>query len=368
MGPAGPKVKEPLALLAVNQADPAGQHAAAQSTTSLREHLPVQPEPPLGGGLVEQISDEEPTVRQVSGSALDSQLMEGITYTEVSLDSRPTEGSSCQKPVEQSILLSSWTVSPRNCVREQKSEWEPVIIPADSYTPDSRPMEGMTYLEHHTDDSWLVRGASYPRPHVNWEVVNSKPSVNNVMIVKMVNTDASDDVSTQLPENAPAMIDPNMSRKNSPEYVTPVSTPMTALAWPCVDSPRLPKVKHEIVDRMMDSRAVNSTQLESSPPTTDSDLSNENWEDGDCRLLEYAGQVSHDLLKMDSSDEPQFGSDRRQSILELEDAIRREIIKSRLGDTDVSLDEVRSEGLQRWNMDIMVEICMIQRIRRSTII
>ena len=94
---------------------------------------------------------------------------------------------------------------------------------------------------------------------------------------------------------------------------------------------------------------------ESSTPMIDSDLSNENWEDGDCRHLVYAGQVSHDLLKMDSSDEPQFGSDRRQSSLELEDAIRREIIKSRLGDTDVSLDEVRSEGLRRWNMDMDVE-------------
>ena len=32
---------------------------------------------------------------------------------------------------------------------------------------------------------------------------------------------------------------------------------------------------------------------------------------------------------LDSSDEPQFGSDRRQSSLELEDAIRREVLKSR---------------------------------------
>ena len=39
----------------------------------------------------------------------------------------------------------------------------------------------------------------------------------------------------------------------------------------------------------------------------------------------------------------------------LEDAIGRAIIKNRLGDTDVSLDEVRSEGLRRWNMDMDVE-------------
>ena len=110
-GPVGPQGIEPLALLVLNHADPAGQHAATQSTTSLWKHLSAQPEPSRGGGLVERISDEEPTVHQVSGSALDSQLMEGITYLEhpaqgVSLDSRPMEGSSCLKPVEQSIIRS----------------------------------------------------------------------------------------------------------------------------------------------------------------------------------------------------------------------------------------------------------------------
>ena len=82
LGPAAPRVKEPLALLVLDHADPAGQHAATQSTTSLWERLPAQPELSRGGGMVERISDEEPTVRQVSGTALDSQLMEGITYLE----------------------------------------------------------------------------------------------------------------------------------------------------------------------------------------------------------------------------------------------------------------------------------------------
>ena len=106
VGPAGPRVKEPLALLVLDHADPACQHAATRSTTSLWECLPALPEPSRGGGLVERISDEELTVRQVPGTALDSQLMEGITYLEhpalgVSLDSGPMEGSSCLEPVEQ---------------------------------------------------------------------------------------------------------------------------------------------------------------------------------------------------------------------------------------------------------------------------
>ena len=124
--------------------------------------------------------------------------MEGTTYLEhpapaVYLDSWPKEGE----------------------VRKKKLEWEPVITPADSYTPDSQPIEGMTYMEHPAPavylDSWLVSGASYPRPHVDWEVLNSKPSLKNVTIVKMVDTDASDDVNTHLPDK-----------------VTPMSTPMTA--------------------------------------------------------------------------------------------------------------------------------------------
>ena len=59
-GPVGPEVKEPLALMVLDHADPAGQHAVIQITTSfLLEHLPAQPEPSLGGGLVERISDGE---------------------------------------------------------------------------------------------------------------------------------------------------------------------------------------------------------------------------------------------------------------------------------------------------------------------
>ena len=93
-------------------------------------------------------------------------------------------------------------------------------------------------------------------------------------------------------------------------------------------------------------------------------------------LVQGALGVNRRSDNLDSFDEPQFGSDYRQSSLELEDAIRREVLKSRsmsrvsacdgnglllspenawLGDKDMSLDEVRSEGLRRWNMDMDVE-------------
>ena len=72
------------------------------------------------------------------------------------------EGLSCQEQVEQSILLASWTVSPRDCVMETKLFCEPVIIPAINHNLDSRPMEGTTYLEHSAPavylDSWPMEG------------------------------------------------------------------------------------------------------------------------------------------------------------------------------------------------------------------
>ena len=72
----------------------------------------------------------------------------------------------------------------------------------------------------------------------------------------------------------------------------------------------------------------------------------------------------------------EFGSDSRQSSPELEDAIRREVLSNRsmgymssrdvhgrllspehaiLSDMEISLDQVRSEGLRQWNMDMDVE-------------
>ena len=81
-GPAGPEVKEPLELLVLDHADPAGQHAVIQNTTSLLEHPLAQPEPSLGGKLVERISDGEPAARQVPDTTLDSRFKEGNTYLE----------------------------------------------------------------------------------------------------------------------------------------------------------------------------------------------------------------------------------------------------------------------------------------------
>ena len=79
------------------------------------------------------------------------------------------------------------------------------------------------------------------------------------------------------PESAPPTIDPNVTINNMLENLTSVSRPMTSLAWPCVDSPRLPMVKHEIVIRMKDSREMKMSEPESVPPTQDSNGSMKYW-------------------------------------------------------------------------------------------
>ena len=56
-GPVGPEVIEPLELLVLDHADPAGQHAVIQDTTRLLEHPLTRPDSSLGDGLVEKISD-----------------------------------------------------------------------------------------------------------------------------------------------------------------------------------------------------------------------------------------------------------------------------------------------------------------------
>ena len=132
--------------------------------------------------------------------------------------------------------------------------------------------------------------------------------------MKMVDTDASDDANTHLPDNvtlmptpmtapawpcvesprsstvkhdmvnrmkdsrvmimttledAPPMIDPIVTQKNMPENLTPVSTPMTSFTWPCVDSPRSPTVENDSVKRMKDSRVIEMTRPENAPPMID---------------------------------------------------------------------------------------------------
>ena len=156
-GPVGPddyiQVLEPLELLVLDHADPAGQHAVILDTVKSLEHPLTLPDSSLDDGLVEKISDWEPAARPVPDTTLDGRLREGNTYLEhsalgVSLDSGLMEGMLCLEPLEQSVLNSSLVARPSNCITEERSDWKPVINPVPDITPDGRLRQGNTYLEH----------------------------------------------------------------------------------------------------------------------------------------------------------------------------------------------------------------------------
>ena len=79
--------------------------------------------------------------------------------------------------------------------------------------------------------------------------------------------------------------------------------------------------------------------------------------DGQLReMKEYENQSY-----VEKTEETQFSYDAGLSDQELEDAIRLEVLRNRLGrqvnatDADISMDQLRSEGWRRWNTDMDIE-------------
>ena len=146
--------------------------------------------------------DSWPMEAKVKSKKLEGKPMK-ISVINCKLDSQPMVGTTYLERPAPAVYLDSWPMEVK--VGSRQREWKPVIFPPDSYTLNSQPMVGTTYLERPAPavylDSWLMKGASYPQPHVGWEVLRSNPSLKNVAIVKMVDTYASDDVNPRLPEN-----------------------------------------------------------------------------------------------------------------------------------------------------------------------
>ena len=108
-----------------------------------------------------------------------------------------------------------------------------------------------------------------------WPCVDSPrlPTVKHEIVNRMKDTC---EIDMTLPENAPPRIDHDDVNTHLPDKVTPMSTPMTAPVWLCVDSPRLPTVKHEIVNRMKDTRDIDMTLPENAPQRIDLNMSMKN--------------------------------------------------------------------------------------------
>ena len=116
---------------------------------------------------------------------------------------------------------------------------------------------------------------STPMTTLTWPCVDSprSPTVEYDSVNQMKD---SRKIEMTRPESAPPTIDQIVTQKNMPENLTPVSTPMTTLTWPCVDSPRSPTVEYDSVNQMKDSRKIEMTRPESAPPTIDPNVTIKN--------------------------------------------------------------------------------------------
>ena len=71
--------------------------------------------------------------------------------------------------------------------------------------------------------------------------------------------------------------------------------------------------------------------------------------------------ISESQSYFKNTEDSQFSYDTGLSGRELEDAIRREVLRNRMvgqvnmTDADISMDQLRSEGLRRWNTDLDIE-------------
>ena len=88
------------------------------------------------------------------------------------LDSRPMEGITYLERPAPAVYLDSWPMEGE--VRDKILEWEPSITPAINHNLDSRPMEGITYLERPAPalylDSWPMEG-EVRKKRLEWEPV-----------------------------------------------------------------------------------------------------------------------------------------------------------------------------------------------------
>ena len=344
-------------------------------------------------GVTEKVSDWKPVINPAISYTLDSRPMEGITYLErsalgVSLDSGPTERGSCLEPLEQWVFSSSLAARPVEGVAEKVSDWKPVINPVQDINPDGRPMEGTAYLEHSSLgvslDSGLMEGMLCMEP-LDQSVLGvlsvgrpeetdmpERPALASqthheqacfTLSARLMpdtdivhNTDVSTDKNTDLPENSAPMIisDWSLFKWNTQPY-TPVQDTQGGRPMEGITEP----LKEGLSGH---SLAVDCTSEEHLPTLyslgqSDSIISG-----------------SQDYFK--NTEGTQFGYDTRHSSPELEDAIRREVLRNRsmrymssrevngplllpeqvnLSDVEISLDQVRSEGLRQWNMDMDIE-------------
>ena len=287
------------------------------------------------------------------------------------------EGITCPELLEHSLKLLDTTLD--GGLIEKISDWEPVASPVPDTTLDGRPMEGTTKLEHSalvgSLDSGLMAGMSCQEP---WK----QSVLNTLLVARPVEVITESDML----ERSALVSQGDCGQLESESRSRPMVN--VALDWRPMEEISAP-LPVELLGLALAPDGRHVEHLPSSRPLEHSVLEAKRGNDN-----------------LNSSNEPQFGSDLKQSSLKLEDAIRREVLESRLmgrvSARDVngllccchrrmlvwvirkclwmrSVRRAYGSGIWTWMWNInmrhltvcrciTVGICMIWRTRRSTIL
>ena len=364
-------------------------------------------------GITKKVWDRKPVINPVISYTLDSQPMEGITYHErlargVSLDSRPTEGAPCQEPLEQLVLSPSLAAQPDDEVAVKVLKGKPVIQPVQDSTPDGQHMEGTTYLEHPalgvSLDSRLKEGMSQtkffeqsvlgegsivrPETAVTSERhhkqtcfnLSARPTPAIVIVHKTdVNTDMNTDWSdNSAPRNLSEIFEQAVLGERSSVRPEAADVSERHQERTCLILSAQPTTVLGIIHKTDANTDINTDRPDSSDQTQEGqpregmtksrqmDLSGFELAaastDKERLPTSYTLERSELSIRESQSyfkntEDSQFSYDTR----DLEDAIRREVFRNRLvgqvniTEADISMDQLRSEGLRRWNTDMDIE-------------
>ena len=268
------------------------------------------------------------------------------------------------------------------------SNWEPVMKPVQDSTPDGQPEKNTTYLEHSalgvSLDSGLMEWMSRTEPLEQsvlgaWSVLRPEetdmpehpalasqtnheqacftlsawPMLDPAIVI---DSDVNADINTDLPENSAPMMnsDLRLLKRNTQLYPPGQDTqgcrPTKGITEPLQ------------VQLSGLALAIDHTKEEHLP-------SSNSWKQLDSIITK-----GRDHWK--STEGTQLDYETGHSSPELEDAIRREVLRNRsmgymssrevnghlllpehanLSDVEIYLDQVRSEELWQWNMDMDIE-------------
>ena len=342
-------------------------------------------------GITEELSDWEPVALLVPDITLDGRHMEGTTYLEhsvlgVSLDSGLMAGMSHLEPFEQSVLGTWLVAQPVEVLTETDMPERSALASQVDYGHSKLELSARPILDINQDGNTEMDTDPSERSalatHVDFGLLHveslSRPNVNVALDRRPM-----EGITAPLPIESSGLA---LAQDRGHMEYSARSRPLGHAVLFHAD----PAGQHAAVGTLSPSDCCPAGPA--GPCVAGGSVGPDDclqvMEPFEHSVPDHAdpatvGPLEHSVLDMemrndnlDSSNELQFGSDLGQFSLGLEDAIRREVLKSRsmgrvsacdvndlllspenacLGDKEMSLDEVRLEGLRQWNMDMDVE-------------